>query len=173
MDFGIVFPPSLNMSENYWLRSPEVTDKVIAISGPWKFQIFHIRKNPHSNVLRPQTTPKLLLSSLLVLIRISSIVNFPRYRENTWKDSIKSSLRNQSLPEKVNNFSRHANLGGTRCQIPFPNISSQFWENRLINCSVKKNLPWAMGDSMIFHGPPTPAGQGSCDFDKGRSLVVQ
>ena len=28
----------------------------------------------------------------------------------------------------------------TRCQGPFSNVSSQFWEDRLTNCSVKKTV---------------------------------
>ena len=94
-------PLQSNMSENYWLFL-EVTDEIIAISGPWKFQIFYIQKIHGKTRLRHHY-----------------VINHFR--------------------KKVNNFPRHSNLGGERCQIPFPNISSQFWENRLTNCPVKKN----------------------------------
>ena len=58
------------MSENY-RRFPEVTDDVIAISGPCKSKIFELRK---IDAVTPQTIPKTLLSSFLVLVRNSCIV---------------------------------------------------------------------------------------------------
>ena len=61
-----------------------------------------------------------------------------------WKSEISMDRiwrwRHRSLPEKFNNFPRYANSVGTWCQSPFPNISSQFWENRLTNSWVKKKL---------------------------------
>ena len=34
-------------------------------------------------------------------------------------------------------------------------------------------LRWGIFSVFGFHGPPTPAGQGPCGFDKGMSLVVR
>ena len=70
--------------------------------------------------------------------------------------------------------------------IPFPNqpgiyestlffsYSSFSTDQRFAKFPIN-DINYTSGDSMIFgfHGPPTPACQGPCGFNKGRSLVVK
>ena len=71
-----------------------------------------------------------------VVIAISLLCNSPRNRVHIWENLITSSCR------KVNNLSRYANSGGTRCKSQFLNILSQCWENWLTNWRVKQLDFW-------------------------------
>ena len=47
------------------------------------------------------------------------------------------------------------------------------WVKILHEKNLLKAIPWGRFNDFGFHGPPTPAGQGPCGFDKGRSLIVK
>ena len=98
----------------FWLHR---RDQKVKISNTTNFHIF-----PITITLILKTRLRRVETLLLAFHRSYGVM------ENTWENSITSSLRNRSLPEKINNFSRYANSWRTHCQKPFVDILSQSWE---------------------------------------------